>query len=97
MEGIKYSKNELHLYPGSIIYLYTDGITEATDANEQMYGEERLKNILVSLSGFDTKSVCKTVKSDVDRFVADAPQSDDMTMLCLEYKELSESIEKKEE
>lgn len=97
MEGIKYSKNELQLYPGSIIYLYTDGITEATDANEQMYGEERLKNILVSLSGFDTKSVCKTVKSDVDRFVADAPQSDDMTMLCLEYKELSESIEKKEE
>ncbi|MGM9938056.1 MAG: SpoIIE family protein phosphatase [Candidatus Ornithomonoglobus sp.] len=96
MEGIQYSKNELQLYPGSMIYLYTDGVTEATDANEQMYGDERLKSILISLSGADTEAVCKAVKSDVDTFVGDAPQFDDMTMLCLEYKGTSGFTEKKE-
>jgi serine phosphatase RsbU (regulator of sigma subunit) len=86
MEGIKYRKNELQLAPGDVIYLYTDGVTEATDLNENLYGEEKLKNLLNSLPHSDTETICKAVKNDVDVFVGEAPQFDDITMLCLKYK-----------
>jgi serine phosphatase RsbU (regulator of sigma subunit) len=97
MEEIKYRKNELQLAPGDMIYLYTDGVTEATDLNEQLYGEEKLKNLLNSLSHSNTETICKAVKNDVDAFVGEAPQFDDITMLCLKYKapmQLGEEEEK---
>ncbi len=82
MEGIKYKKTEIQLYPGDRIFLYTDGVTEATDANEQLYGEDRLLNILNSLDGnADVKTVCEEVQRDVDGFVDEAPQFDDITMV----------------
>ena len=86
MEGIRYRKNELQLQPGDKIYLYTDGVTEATDANEQLYGEERLLNILNSIETSGVENICTKIKEDVDLFVGEAPQFDDITMLCLEYK-----------
>lgn len=93
MEGIRYRKNELQLQPGDKIYLYTDGVTEATDANEQLYGEERLLNILNSLEKSGVEEICTKVKVDVDLFVGEAPQFDDITMLCLEYKGDEKSAE----
>ena len=75
------------------IYLYTDGVTEATDANEQLYGEERLLNILNSLEKSGVEEICTKVKVDVDLFVGEAPQFDDITMLCLEYKGDEKSAE----
>ena len=88
LDGIKYSKNELRLLPGDMIYLYTDGVTEATNDSEQLYGEERLLNLLNSNAddSANVKMLCENVKTDVDRFVADAPQFDDMTMLAFAVK-----------
>ncbi len=83
MDGIKYRKAEIQLSPGDRIYLYTDGVTEATDKNDQLYGEDRLTNLLNSLgeSDLDVKSLCDSIKRDIDRFVGDAPQFDDITMV----------------
>ena len=83
MEGIRYRKNQLQLEPGDVIYLYTDGVTEATDAGNQLYGEKRLLQILDSHP--DPQTICEAVKADVDTFVGDAPQFDDITMLSLIY------------
>lgn len=86
MEGIRYRKNELQLEPGDVIYLYTDGVTEATDSQSGLYGEERLLDTLNRHSDTDPKSICDSVKADVDAFVGEAPQFDDITMLALTYK-----------
>lgn len=85
MEEIRYKKNELQLNPGDEIFLYTDGVTEATDTNDQLYGDERLLDFLNTLHKVPADSVCGAVKADVDRFVADASQSDDITMVYLKY------------
>ena len=85
MEGIRYRRNELQLNPGDVLYLYTDGVTEATDANEQLYGEERLLKLMNGQAAVSARSVCERVKADVDAFVGEAEQFDDITMLCLRY------------
>lgn len=87
MEGIKYRPNELKLEPGDEIYLYTDGVTEATDANNELYGEDRLAAILGSTAWNSSEELCAAVKTDVDTFVGEAPQFDDMTMLSLRLLE----------
>lgn len=85
MEGLKYRENELQLMPGDQIYLYTDGVTEATDIDEQLYGEERLLGIINENRMSDPQQLCRLVKSDVDRFVGDAPQFDDITMVSVRF------------
>lgn len=85
METIQYRKNELQLSPGDEIFLYTDGVTEATDAYDQLYGDGRLLDFMNTLDGLPADAVCKAVKADVDRFVGEAPQFDDITMLYLKY------------
>jgi len=85
MEGIRYRKNEMQLNPGDTICLYTDGVTEATDTNEKLYGEERLLSLLNSHPVVSAQSTCEAVKADVDAFVGEAEQFDDITMLCLRY------------
>ena len=85
MEGIPYKKQELDLKPGDVIFLYTDGVTEATDANEQLYGDDRLVACLNANYDLPPKELCEAVKADVDKFVGDAPQFDDITMVCFQY------------
>ena len=85
MEGIKYRKNELQLAPGDKLYLYTDGVTEATDNNTQLYGEQRLLDFVNSIEETQPENICKLIKEDVDRFVGTAPQFDDITMLSLNF------------
>ena len=85
MGGVKYRKNELYLAPGDAIYLYTDGVTEATDTNNVLYGEERLSTLLNGLHGLSGEDICHAVKSNIDAFVGSAPQFDDITMLYLKY------------
>ncbi len=86
MEGIKYIKHETSLVPGDIVFLYTDGVTEATNADNELYGEARLEKILNSRDFKDMKEICDTVKADVDSFVGEAPQFDDITMVAFIYK-----------
>ena len=85
MEGVKYRKNELQLMPGDKIYLYTDGVTEATDNNTELYGEQRLLDFINSLETVEPESLCRLIKEDVDEFVGTAPQFDDITMLALDF------------
>lgn len=83
MEGIRYRSGELALKPGDEIFLYTDGVTEANDRENTLYGEDRLLAALNALEDADAQTVCRRVKADVDAFVGDADQFDDITMLSL--------------
>lgn len=85
MEGIRYRQQELQLQPGDLLYLYTDGVTEATDAAGELFGNDRLKRSLDGGLHADVKAVCTKVCEDVDLFVGEAPQFDDITMLSLLY------------
>ena len=85
MEGIKYRKNELQLTPGDKLYLYTDGVTEATDNNTELYGEQRLLDFVNSIEKIEPESLCRLIKEDVDKFVGTAPQFDDITMLAMNF------------
>lgn len=85
MEGMRYRKNELQLHRGDRLYLYTDGITEAMDINNRLYGDERLLAVLNIHAEADAQTVCRAVKSDVDAFAGEAEQFDDITMLCITY------------
>lgn len=86
MEGMKYRKNEICLSPGDKLFLYTDGVTEATDADNKLYGDERLKNYLNSMKGATPAELCEGVVKDIDKFVGKAPQFDDITMLAVDLK-----------
>ncbi len=83
MENIQYRKGEIEFSEGDTIFIYTDGVTEATDAEEKLYGEERLQQILNNTGDKTAQEICCSVKADVDSFVGEAPQFDDITMLCI--------------
>ncbi len=85
MECIRYRAGSLQLEPGDKLFQYTDGVTEATDANNRLYGMERLEQTLGKLSDEDPVGILTGLKADIDRFVGDAPQFDDITMLCIAY------------
>ena len=85
MEGTRYKRQTLKLNPGDTIFLYTDGVTEATDANETLFGEERLLQTLRDAGNREPAEICPFVKSKIDEFVGDAPQFDDITMLALKF------------
>ena len=90
MDGIRYRTNKLILEPGDMLYLYTDGVTEATNAENNLYGEDRLLSVLECSADTDVHGVCQKVMTDVDTFVAEAPQFDDITMLSLQYAKTKE-------
>jgi len=85
MEGFQYKENEITLQLGDEIFLYTDGVTEATNANTQLFGEDRLIKTLNENKDKTAIDLCKSVKSTIDEFVGEAPQFDDITMLSLKY------------
>ena len=85
LDNIKYAKHELTIEPGDKIFLYTDGVTESTNVNNELYGEERLLSFLNSHTKLNVEETIKAVKEDIDEFVDVAPQFDDITMLELVY------------
>ena len=68
-----------------MLYLYTDGVTEATDAYNELYGEDRLLEVFKNHDFTSMEELCKAVKADVDSFVDEAPQFDDITMVAFKY------------
>ena len=90
MDGVRYKKHEIQLFPGDDIFLYTDGVTEATDAENRLYGEDRLVQVLSASDKRKTDELCKTVRADIDLFVGDAPQFDDITMLCIKVNHIED-------
>lgn len=85
-EGAKYKDYEIVLEKGSTLFIYTDGVPEATDANEKLFELDRLKNALNINPEAAPEEVLSNVRSEVDKFVGSAPQFDDLTMLALKYK-----------
>ena len=85
MEGVRYREYELTLQPGARLFLYTDGVPEATDAEGNMFGTDRMLQALNREPQAHPQQVLKNVRAAVDGFVLDAEQFDDLTMLCLEY------------
>ena len=85
MEGMEYKEYEIWLKPGSEVFLYTDGVTEATNEKNEQFGTKRLLESLNGGLAPELKGVLERVNDAVDVFVGDAPQFDDITMLCLYY------------
>ncbi len=85
MEGLRYRANTVEMAPGDAIFLYTDGVTEATDKNNRLYGEERLADALNRHKELAPEALLGAVKADVKAFVGEAPQFDDITMVGLCY------------
>ena len=85
MEGIHYKEYELQIEPGDKLFIYTDGVPEATDGNDEMFGVERMTAALNSCADGSAEDILRGVKNAVDAFVGDAEQFDDLTMMCLTY------------
>ena len=86
MEGIRYRAGELMLAPGDRLFMYTDGVPEATNADNKLYGEERLLEFMNQNTDVDAVALLPALKANIDEFVGEAPQFDDITMLLLDYK-----------
>ena len=71
---------------GDKLFVYTDGVAEATNSSEELYGTGRMLDALNQNTGASPEALLKAVRSSVDAFVGTAEQFDDLTMLCLEYK-----------
>ena len=86
MEGIRYRAGEIMLSPGDRLFLYTDGVPEATNSDNKLYGEHRLLGFMNKNATVDATALLPALKADIDEFVGDAPQFDDITMLIFDYK-----------
>lgn len=86
MDGVRYKEYEITLRPDSKLFLYTDGVPEATNAGKELFGTDRMVEALNMDPDADPTQILKNVRSSVDSFVKDAEQFDDLTMLCLEYR-----------
>ena len=86
MEGIRYKAGVMQLEPGDKLFQYSDGVPEAINVAEELYGMERLEKVLGTVSDKTPEEILPAVKEDLDAFVGEAAQFDDITMLCLEYR-----------
>jgi sigma-B regulation protein RsbU (phosphoserine phosphatase) len=85
MEGMKFREHEFEMNPGDSLFVYTDGVPEATNAQNELFGTERMLDALNSVTDPSNEELLKNVKKCVDEFVGDAPQFDDLTMLGMTY------------
>ena len=82
-EGISYQNNRIILGRGDILYLYTDGVTEANNSKHELYGEERLKRCLECHYECSQEKLLQVIRADIDDFSGEAEQFDDITMVVL--------------
>jgi sigma-B regulation protein RsbU (phosphoserine phosphatase) len=86
MGGVKYPDYELQLEPGDKLFVYTDGVPEATSKMDGLFGTDRMVAALEGQNESSAEEVLKSVQDAVDDFVGDDEQFDDLTMLCLDYR-----------
>ena len=86
MDGVRYKEYELQMEPGSMLFVYTDGVPEATNAQNELFGTGRMIDALNQDKSAPPEQVLENVRAAVDGFVKDAEQFDDLTMLCMEYR-----------
>lgn len=85
MEGIQYNEHEINLNTGDMIFLYTDGVTEANDNFNGFYGKNRLKEIINENKDKKLKDIINEITEDIDKFCNNSEQYDDTTMLIIKY------------
>jgi serine phosphatase RsbU (regulator of sigma subunit) len=85
LEGISYETANLVLAPGEALFLYTDGVTEASNGNEALFSEDRLQKSLQELPEASARETIEAIKARVHGFAAGVPQADDITMLMLRF------------
>ncbi len=85
MEGLRFKEHSFELQPGDTLFVYTDGVTEATDANNALFGMDRMLAALNAALEAGPEALIRGVHGAIDRFVGRAPQFDDVTMLALRY------------
>ena len=86
MEGIRYRAGEITLNQGDRLFLYTDGVPEATNVDNKLYGEDRLLDFMNQNASMKATELLPALKANIDEFVGEAPQFDDITMLMFDYK-----------
>ncbi|MCQ2792556.1 MAG: SpoIIE family protein phosphatase [Bacilli bacterium] len=86
MENITYRLESIDLRPGDEIFLYTDGVTEATDKSKHLYGMKRLLNLINGAEYNTSRELLKIIMNSLDDFQKDTDQADDITMLMIRYK-----------
>lgn len=84
-EDQRYTSRKIQLDPNEGILLFTDGVTEAFNSQETVYGDERLENLLSSMTGLTARAIINSIVEDVYNYSYDVPQSDDITLLFLKY------------
>ena len=85
MDDVTYKEYELNLKPGDKIFVYTDGLPEATDSAGEMLGMDRMTDALNEYLDEKPRPLIEGMRESVNKFVKDAEQFDDITMMCLEY------------
>lgn len=85
---LNYSDQEIGMAPGSILFLYTDGLTEAEDANHKLFGKERVAAVVSTFDG-TPRQLIETVTDAVLQFVGETEQHDDLTLFALKYKTIT--------
>ena len=85
MEGMRFAEHEFEMTPGDSLFIYTDGVAEATNAKQELFGTDRMLEALNKNSDATPEEVLANVKSGIDEFVAGAEQFDDITMMSLKY------------
>ena len=88
IEGIVYKEQSTVLQPGDELFLYTDGVTEATNTDHELYGDDRLKECANRCIGLNAKDLCNKIKEEVDAFYEGNEQFDDITELSMQFKKL---------
>ena len=85
MDGIKYKEQSLTIEPGDELFVYSDGVVEATNVNTELYGDDRLKDCLNTHTNESAQQLCESVLEDVNKFYEGAEQFDDITELSLKF------------
>lgn len=85
-EDMAYTTYEIELKPQDILFVYTDGVPEATSSEQELFGTDRMLEALNNCKGSEIKAYTDSVEAAIEKFVADAPQFDDLTMLAFKYK-----------
>ena len=86
MSDLSFTDYEIQLSPGDKLFVYTDGVPEASTSDNAMFGVDRMLEALNTDPDADPESVLKNVRDAVDCFVKDGEQFDDLTMMCMEYR-----------
>ena len=85
MDMTRYREYEIELPPGGTLYVYTDGAAEATNSQDELFGTDRMLDALNQNPELHPEGLCKAMVAAIDEFVGEAPQFDDLTMLCIRY------------